>query len=85
MQLGARVRLNDGTPSTHLITETTLSNIITFSTPVADTGQFERGQLVALGHAEQEFRRCLVMQVEPHQGGEMFRVYLADERQELHA
>jgi hypothetical protein len=88
-QLGLTVRLNDGSPSTHLIVETSLTDTVTFVTPVsvdtANPSPFERGQVVALGVAGQEYKRLLVIAVEPHQGGEMFRLYLADERPELHA
>lgn len=84
-QLAVTVRLNDGSPSTHLIEETAASSTVTFVTPVADTGQFDRPQIVAIGIAGREYKRCIVMAVEPHKGGEMLRLYLADERPELYA
>lgn len=83
--LGVAIRLNDGSPSTHAINETDLTDVVTFVTPVSDTGQFEPSQIVALGIIGIEYRRMLVMGVEPHDGGELFRLILADERPELHA
>lgn len=84
-QLAITVRLNDGSPSTHLITETEAASEVTFATPVPNTGQFEHPQIVSIGIAGREYKRCLVMAVEPHKGGEMLRLYLADERPELYA
>lgn len=84
-QLAITVRLNDGSPSTHFITETEAASEVTFATPVPDTGQFEHPQIVSIGIAGREYKRCLVMAVEPHKGGEMLRLYLADERPELYA
>jgi hypothetical protein len=46
---GAKIRLKNGGIATVAITETTDTTTITFATPVADTGQFDLSQPVAIG------------------------------------
>lgn len=82
--MGIAIRKNDGTAVTHAITQTTASSTVTLATPVADTGQYEPGQLCALGVSGTEYKRCIVMSVEPGDD-ETFRLVLADEAPQIHA
>jgi hypothetical protein len=82
IQLGASIRLDSGAASTHEINEDTLTDTITFVTPFADPG-IHAGQIVALGQLGKEYKRCIVMAVEPQEDN-VFRLYLADEAPEIH-
>lgn len=82
--MGAVIALRYGSTLTVQIDETTDTDTITFTTPVADSGQFVVKRTVAIGPLGNEAKRVIVRGIE-RRGPDEFRLYLVDEANEIFA
>jgi hypothetical protein len=80
---GVTVQETDGSTLTLPIDETSDSNTLTLSTPLADPGTITAGMLVAIGRIGRETRRCRVMAIDRVEDLQA-RLTLVDEAPEIH-
>lgn len=79
---GFKLRTANGTAASHEIVETADTDIVALVTPVADTGQFERGSMITIGPFGRESRRMIVLSRDAA-GFENYTVTLLPEAPEL--
>jgi hypothetical protein len=80
---GIVVQKSDGTTVTLAIDETSDTDTVTLTTPLADDGTIVPSQLVCVGPLSREVRRCRILSIERVQDL-MARITLVDEAPQLH-